>query len=225
MSNFVNFEKRFFAGIDIGQVNDWTAISIIERIRAVPALKELHHAFHQQAIDDAKRIPTRLDLVHLERIPLGTLYPKQVDIILSLLRQPLLGEVETYVDLTGVGRGPYDMLKTAKLRRLKGIMITGAQGAATRQPYGWSVGKAELVNNVQIEMQSGRLCYSSGLDLAKMFEKELMDFRASVNSGTHRMTFNAREGENDDLVLSVSYAVFGALRPAPATSIPVEFVK
>lgn len=225
MSELVNFERRFFVGIDIGQIQDYTAISVIERIKAIPCRQEIHHSLHQRAIEDARSIPTRLDLVHLERIPLGTLYPKQEAYISKFLMKPILKGAKTYIDITGVGKGPYDALKWLGTPNLYGIFLTGAQGAAKSQPYGWSVGKAELVNNVQIEMQSERLRYSSELELAQAFEKELMDFRASINAGTHRMTFNAREGENDDLVLSVSYAVFGALRPSPATSISVEFAR
>ena len=53
-------------------------------------------------------------------------------------------------------------------------------------------------------------------------ERELMNFRVSINTNGN-MTFNAREGENDDLTLATSYAVFGALRPAPITHLDVRF--
>lgn len=219
--SLITFEKRLFAGIDIGQVNDWTALSVIERVRAVPRTG-LHFGLIDQAEEDAKRTPMRLDLVHLDRIPLGTLYPKQVEIIATLLRQPILSGVTSYVDLTGVGRGPFDMLKATGVRNLHGIMITGARGEATQQPYGWSVGKAQLINPLQIEMQNDRLSFADGLELADTLERELMNFRASINTNGN-MTFNAREGENDDLTLATSYALFGALRPTPVHSLDVRF--
>lgn len=220
--SLIEFKHDFFAGIDVGQVNDWTAISVIERIRAVPR-PDVHRTVVEEARQEARATPTRLDLVHLQRIPLGTYYPKQVEIIANLLQQPILSGVTSYMDITGVGRGPFDMLKAAKVRNLHGVMITGSRGEAKQQPYGWSVGKAELVNRVQIEMQTGRLGFAQELELADTLERELMEFRVQINSHGNQ-EFKAREGQNDDLVLSVSYAVFGALRPIPVHSMEMRFV-
>lgn len=220
--SLIDFERRFFAGIDIGQVNDWTAISVIERVRAVPRIG-IHHALVGQAKYEASNTPVRLDLAHLERISLGTLYPRQVEIIASLLHQPILSGVQSYIDATGVGRPIHQALRAAKVRDLYGITITGSRGEAKRTSEGWNVGKSELVNGIQIEMQNGRLGIAEGLELFSTLERELMDFRASIN--THgNMTFNAREGQNDDLVLAVGYAVFGATRPIPVHHIDMRFV-
>ena len=51
---------------------------------------------------------------------------------------------------------------------------------------------------------------------------EMKEFRArqSVNGN---LSFNAREGQHDDLVLALCYAVFGALRPRPVTDLDVRF--
>lgn len=221
MSEMITFERHFFVGIDVGQVNDWTAIAVVERVRPVVKVG-IDLGLVAAARAQVKETPARLDLVHLQRIPLGTLYPKQVDVIANLLRQPALAGVTSLIDLTGVGRGPFDMLKVAGVRNLQGIMITGARGEATQQPYGWSVGKAQLVNGLQLEMQNGRLGVADGLDLADTLERELMEFRASINTNGN-MTFNAREGQNDDLVLATSYAVFGATRPTPVTHLDLRF--
>ncbi|WP_296280289.1 hypothetical protein [Pseudoxanthomonas sp.] len=220
MSGLIDFERSFFAGIDFGQVNDWTPIAVIERIKPV-IRPNVWPAQVPDARAEVKATPTRLDLVHLERIPLGTLYPAQARHIAGLLKSPVLNGVKSYADITGVGRGPYDMLKELKVRDLYGITITGSRGAAKRHPCGWSVGKAELVNAIQIEMQTGRLRIATQLELFSVLERELMEFRAKVNDHGH-MTFNAREGQNDDLVLSVGYAVFGALLPTPVTSVDLR---
>ncbi|MBF6022867.1 hypothetical protein [Lysobacter niastensis] len=219
--SLITFEREFFAGVDVGQVNDWTAVAVTEVVRAVPRTG-IHFGLLPQATAEAKETPLRLDLCHLERIPLGTLYPEQVNILRDLLRQPILGEVQTYLDMTGVGRPVHQMLKAAGMRSLHGISITGAQGEAKRQPYGWSVGKAELVNRVQIELQTGRLRLGRRLPDVDKLVRELKEFRAKPTANGH-MTFNAREGQHDDLVLALSYAVFGALRPRPVQSIEVRF--
>lgn len=214
-----NFRKvsTFYAGLDVGQVNDWTAIAIVERIHCeafYPNIREL--------VREAAEQPVRLDLRHLERIPLGTLYPDQVDMVQRILLDPRVPDVRTYMDMTGCGRPVFDMFKRAGLPNLSGIMITGAQGPAKRMPYGYNVGKAELVNRVQVEMQTGRLRFGRKVQNVERLVRELKEFRAKATTAGH-MTFNAREGQNDDLVLAVSYAVFGALRPRPVRNLDMRF--
>lgn len=212
--SLVRFDRSFVAGIDVGQVNDWTAIALLERVEAVPDIENLHHGVHGEARKEAAAIPLRLDLAHLERIPLGAPYPDQVARVQSLLRQPALGDVRSFLDMTGCGRPVFDMFKQARLPRLSGVMITGAQGEPARQDYGWNVGKAELVTRVQVEMQTGRLRFGRRIPDVDKLVAELKDFRAGRTSAGN-MTFNAREGQHDDLVLALALAVFGAVRPRP----------
>jgi hypothetical protein len=221
MTGLITLERDFYAGIDIGQVNDSTAIVILERIKAAPR-EGLHHALRQEAIDEARAVPVRLDLVDIERIPLGTLYPEQVARITDALRFPLIEGVRTYLDMTGVGRPVLQMLREAGVRDMHGISITSAKAPATRTPNGWNVGKAELVNAVQIEMQTGRLRFGHKVEHVEKLVRELKEFRARINASGNT-TFNAREGQHDDLVLALSYAVFGALCPTPVTTLDVRF--
>lgn len=213
MNELVRFERSFIAGVDVGQVNDWTAISIVEKVEPIPAVAP-GRAHHRESVNAAAKIETRLDLRHLERIPLGTRYPDQVTHVRELLRRPQLEDVRTFLDMTGCGRPVFDMFKLAGLRDLSGVMITGATSEPRRMPYGWNVGKAELVNRVQVEMQTGRLRIGRAVEHVDKLVRELREFRVKTSASGH-MTFNAREGQNDDLVLSLALAVFGALRPRP----------
>ena len=210
MSNsHIFWERSFFAGLDVGQVKDWTAIAVLERKRP-----RTHYPQIKQMADEVAKLPVDLVIRYLERIPLGTLYPEQVDMVKRILGNPLIEGVATFMDMTGCGRPVYDMFKQAGLPKLSGIMITGTQGEAKRMPYGFNVGKAELVNRVQVEMQTGRLRLGRRVLHVDKLVRELKEFRAKPSPAGH-MTFNAREGQNDDLILAVSYAVFGALRPRP----------
>lgn len=219
--SLVEFERNFFAGIDIGQVQDNTTVAIVERIRA-RARADLHHALVEQAREEAAAQPAKLQLRHLERLQLGTPYPEQVEILRELLHRPQIRGVQTYLDATGVGLGPYQMLRKVGVRDLHAIKITGSVGAAKEVPGGWNVGKAELVNAVQIEMQTGRLGTSMKIPHVGQLVHELRNFRAR-QSPSGSLSFNAREGQHDDLVLAVAYAVFGALRPSPVTHLDVRF--
>ena len=51
--SLVTYKRDFFAGIDVGQVNDHTAMAVIERVRAVPR-PDLHHALTAQAKEEAR---------------------------------------------------------------------------------------------------------------------------------------------------------------------------
>src|SRR3990167_2576920 len=110
--SLVDFERAFFAGVDIGQVQDNTTVGIVERIRPI-VRAGIHHGLVQEAREEAKATPTKLQLRHLERIPLGTPYPEQVELLRDLLQRPQIRGVQTYLDATGVGLGPFQMLKRA----------------------------------------------------------------------------------------------------------------
>lgn len=223
MSALIANQIDYYVGIDIGQVSDSTALGVIERHRAIVAPHLRHRDLIEAASAEAGKTPVKLDLVHLHRIPLGVTYPAQVDIICDLMRRPVLRGAQVYLDATGVGLGPFQMLKKAGLRNLHSIKITGSTGPAKQTQDGWNVGKAELVGAVQIEMQTGRLRLGSRIPEAGTLVRELKEFRSRQSAAGH-LSFNAREGQHDDLVLAVSYAVFGALRPTPVTSLELRFV-
>lgn len=212
----------FFVGIDIGQINDSTAIAVVERHRAVPREGIRWPDVQAEARKEARETPHRLDLVHTHCIPLGVQYPAQVAEILEIMRSPWLRGAPVYLDATGVGLGPFQMLRKEGLRNMHSIKITGSTGPAKETPDGWNVGKAELVTAVQIEMQCGRLRLGSRVPNAATLQRELKEFRQRQSPSGH-LSFNAREGQHDDLVLALSYAVFGALRPTPSTDMQVRW--
>lgn len=219
--SLVTLERDFIIGIDIGQVNDSTALAVLERFRAVPR-PGVHRSLLEEAKQEAREIPQRLDLVHLHRIPLGTDYPKQIEILQEILTRPELRGMPVYLDATGVGLGPFQMLKKAGVRNLHSIKITGSTAQAKRTAEGWNVGKAELVNAVQIEMQTGRLRIGRRVPDSAVLVRELKEFR-SRQSASGNLSFNAREGQHDDLVLAIAYATFGAVRPRPVSHIDLRF--
>ena len=222
--SLIEEERTFHVGIDVGMVSDPTTVAAIERIRMVPTQRAIARGLSRQAREAIAEHPERLNLRHLDRLPLGTLYPRQVEILAGLMAHESLRGAPVYIDATGVGKPVLQMLKRAGVRNLHGISITSAQSEAKRVPDGWNVGKAELVNGVQVAMQTRRLRLGKRVNYVDLLVKELRDFRARQNANTGNMTFNAREGQHDDLVLAVSYAVFGASRPTPVTDIDMRIV-
>ena len=92
---------KFFVGVDLGQVSDYTALAVIEKVAA--EIKS------QPISDDGDDTPTEADdprpVYHvrmLDRAPLGTPYPRIVQKVGELVNTPpLVGNCHLLVDETG----------------------------------------------------------------------------------------------------------------------------
>lgn len=178
----------FILGLDLGQSKDYTALAVLEK-----------HSSAQQ--------PAVYHLRHLERPQLGTTYPAIVQRVAWLLAMPpLAGGASLVVDATGVGAPVVDLLRQAGLA-LTALTIT-AGDASTIGGAAWRVPKRELVSNLQVLFQSGRLKIAEGIPEAPALVRELLNFRAKV-SAAGADTYEAwREGDHDDLVLAVAMAAY-----------------
>ena len=181
-------------GLDLGQVRDYTAIAVIERIASSP-----------------KNAPPSYHLRHLQRFPLGTPYPEIVTHVRDMIHSPpLAGVTKLIVDGTGVGVPVVEMLRQAGLS-LVPIWITGGE-TTSRKGRIIRVPKRDLVSVLQVVFQTGRLRIASSLPLGPILIDELLNFRAKVTTaGTN--TYEAwRESVHDDLVLALAIAVWYAER-------------
>lgn len=187
----------FVLGLDLGQANDYTALSVGEvRMDATPF---------------------DLQIRHLHRFPLRLPYPTMVEetgVIVSELRK--LGRVVMVIDHTGVGRPVVDLFRMAGL----GITIwpvtiaTSAMGQAKRDPEtgNWTVPKKDLVAAIQTMAYADRLKVAGSLPYAPVLGQELLAFRMKYTAAAN-VTYEAwREGDHDDLVLSVAMTCWGAMR-------------
>jgi hypothetical protein len=71
------------------------------------------------------------------------------------------------------------------------------------------VPKLVLISRLQALLHEGRLKIQKELPEAKILVGELMDFRVQYTPAGH-LTFNAREGKHDDLVLALAIACYRA---------------
>ena len=205
-------------GIDVGQAHAPTAIAVVSRIDTVTASAHLRKA-------NPEPFP-RYEVLHLERLPLGTSYPRQVDAIEAMLTRSPLNRLSprVLVDYTGVGRPVFDMFAGRHvLRGAQGVVITGGRDT-TKQRTGWSVPKGELVSKLQALLHAGELRIAASLPDAAVLMRELQDFRVRY-SDAGNATFSAREGAHDDLVLALALAVFGLSRPEPARDVRVVWAR
>lgn len=191
-----------FIGVDFGQAQDYTAIVILERT-------------------GEKELPV-WQLRHLERLPIGTGYPAQVEhigkVISTLKARDAKVEIKLIVDQTGVGRPVTDMLVKAEL---KPIPITITAGVRVNASGGsWHVPKRDLVSVVQVLLQSKRLKIAAGLPMASILTSELLNFKVTFNHRGHDSygagddVLSWREGDHDDTVLATALACWYGERSA-----------
>jgi hypothetical protein len=177
----------FYIGVDLGQSHDPTAIAVVEQV------------------GDQFRCG------HLERLPLGVAYPAVVDRVAALLQHPTVaGNVRLAIDATGVGRPVADMFTHAGIR-FTGVIITAGNSETSPGGNYRCVPKITLISHVQALLHAGHLKIRQDLPEADNLVRELQDFRVNY-SASGFMSFNAREGKHDDLVLALSVAVWCALR-------------
>jgi hypothetical protein len=210
-------------GVDLGQQRDYTAISVTEKV-LLPTGKYHKEPFYVRGRTEWRSVEEgtpEYRLRHLERPALGTSYPDVVDRIIELVKT-IGGALALVVDATGVGLPVTDMLwerlepeiqDAPRLRvRRAHVTITGGD-TVTRVPGGFRVPKRDLISAPLVLMQNGQLKIAEGLSLRETLVKELLNFRVKINISTAHDSYEAwREGDHDDLVLSVALSCWAGER-------------
>jgi hypothetical protein len=181
-------EPLFYLGLDLGQIQDYTALAVVERV------------------GDQAEYRVR----YLKRFPLNTPY----DVIIELVKQGVQNERIApnllVVDSTGVGNPVVDLLIRSGLR-LVPIVIHGGMNVSGDGRY-LRVPKRDLVGVLQVLLQAKRLKIAGGLPESKTLTEELLNFRVRISDAGHDSYGVWREGVHDDLVLAVSLACWVAER-------------
>jgi hypothetical protein len=182
-------------GIDVGQLKDPTAISAV------------------MVYGPARTITAHVK--HLERLPIGTGYPdvaRRVQSLLHNLNNVLFAEgisthkITVLVDVTGIGRAIYDMLREAVPPSVRLIAVTLTGGAEqTKAGVEWKIPKADFVSNL-VRFASERRLYLPATKEAANFQRELRAFQGRKTSASTLET-GARQGAHDDLVIAVGLSL------------------
>lgn len=179
----------FNVGLDLGQASDYTALSVLET--------------SEDRIHNVR---------HLRRFKLGTSYPDIVANVAGLMKSPPLNrEAMLIVDQTGVGRPVVDMFR-AKGIPLVGVTITGGNAVTSDGVGGFLVPKRDLISNLQVLLQTGRLKFAEQLADGPALIKELLAYEVKVSDSGHDSYGNGRAAAHDDMVLSVAMAAWYAER-------------
>ena len=189
----------FYIGLDLGQRSDFTAIAAAERVeRARPWLPPVFSG---------------LSVRHLERVPLGTPYPRVVERVAQIAGHPeLAGNCCLVVDATGVGLPVVDLLRAAEIGcEVIPVIITGGE-RESRQGSFWHVPKRDLITGVQVLLEKEQLRIARRLPETGPLVRELMDVRTEIR-GAGRARWGAEGcGQHDDLVMAVALACWRGRR-------------
>jgi hypothetical protein len=149
---FLTRSTRFVVGVDLGQSTDPTAIAVLEKKIGVidtGSEDERHCGLTTKLQKPAERIEVR----HLERLPLGLTYPTIVSRVGGLLgRVPLCGNenqkpAELVIDETGVGRAVGDIFNDHGLKPTR-VTITAGNEVSPQGGNRWNVAKSVLISTV-----------------------------------------------------------------------------
>jgi len=89
------------------------------------------------------------------------------------------------------------------------VVITGGLEEVRDGERIHRVPKITLVSRLQASLHAGELKFALGLSEEQAFKSELSEFRMR-HSDSGRLTFGAREGRHDDLVLALAIALWHA---------------
>ena len=202
----VTLRRGFVIGLDLGQANDFTALTIVDRVAEGVA-----------SADEKNIGPMQYEIPHLQRFKLGTPYPDiaaavgKIMVALPKREQP----PRLIVDATGVGRPVVDLLKKAKLHPTA-VTITGGSQETSGGDFQHGVPKRNSVSALQVTLQTGRLKIARKLPEASTLINELLNFKVKISASGHDSYEAWRESIHDDLVLSASLAVWWSERHTPA---------
>jgi hypothetical protein len=183
------YGERFTLGVDLGQARDHTALALVRRLKNPGG-------------------DPSFQIFALRQLPLGMSYPEQVKHVMGVLARPnLLGKTELVIDYTGLGRPVFDLFVNSGASPI-GINITAGENITNKGPI-WHVDKANLVSRVVTLMQDNRCHVHQNVQAARSLIDELESFQAEY-SETGRISYNARSGKHDDLILAIAIALFRA---------------
>jgi hypothetical protein len=181
--------------LDLGKLNDYTALVIVERKGYVRPRHLVRYAGRWR----------------------GTAYTLVVEQVAEILSRPPLHEADLSLnfDATGVGSAVQDILIDAYDRSElpcfpQGVVLTGAE-PALEIPIARAgirrVPKHDVLAPLEIALAEGRLQFAAGLALARSLREELLNFKASHTASGHAK-FEAGGSGHDDLVIALALALY-----------------
>lgn len=197
-------------GVDIGQQRDPSTVVVAEVVSPRPLELAVRFA---------------------ERLPLGSPYPEvaaRVAEVAKAAQRKGAYEVtygcghkklwpsftEVFVDATGVGRPVVELVREAlgdaEYIRVRPCVFTHGDACTRQDDYSWRVGKAWLVSQLQVLLQTKRLHLPKTPETEQMAE-ELLNYEIRVDPDGNDRYGAFRVGTHDDLVTALGLCTLPTL--------------
>lgn len=193
--------NNWYVGLDVGQSIDPSAVCALNHVVTPHDEWECSDELRRWRQRKTERFFVR----HLERLPLAMPYTQQIQHVTNLLARPPLTEARFALDYTGCGRPVADLFSSAGLRPANILITSGNE--VTNYGNTYHVPKTFLVSGLEARLHTGELRIAADLLEAPVLRDELKDFNRKV-SESGRITYNARSGKHDDLILAICIALF-----------------
>lgn len=197
----------YFFGYDVGQVQDYSAWSLIRRRDMWQERKGLPgtRAWEEEPILNVHRY----DVEDMGRFELGTSYPEQKERVKAMLSHPTLqGRTVFVMDATGVGRPLVQDFIEEGLPPIP-VVITGGQSVSLGKDGFYRVPKRDLVVQTQIVLESRRIKFAN-IPARKIMREELENFRLRMTKANSETYEAWRDSVHDDMVLSLLLPIWYA---------------
>jgi len=207
-------EQKFMIGLDLGQVNDYTALVVLERLQtykteqvAMPRERDRYvvNAWEWQEVETVDQ--AYYHARHIERFRLGTPYPDMIERVKQLTEtDELKDRYGLIIDQTGVGRPVFDIALQAGLNAI-GLTITGGDAVTWVNRTTVRVAKRQLASTLHAVVLTKRLEIARSMPYADTLTSELLTFGSKITDSANDI-YEGREGAHDDLVLALALALW-----------------
>ncbi|MBL8218780.1 MAG: terminase family protein [Bryobacterales bacterium] len=197
----------YYIGVDIGQSQDYTAISIVERADIISG--------PQDRITYSWPKTTLRTVRFLHRIPLGTSYPDVAELVAGLTKHPSIANRSNklIVDGTGVGKPVIDIIRSHHVDPILHTVIITAGDATKRElregDTHWLARNA-LLALLETGLQNRTLQISRHVPLAGALLEELNNLYRDPNNPAGEALRPQRQSIHDDLVFATALAFWRA---------------
>ena len=206
---------RFCIGVDLGKMQDFTAIVVNEQVDTFKNRLFNEVGWHSNPNAVVKYYRTR----HLERMK-GVTYTAIEDRVENIMMNPTIWkECDLVMDVTGVGMGPFDECAKRGLEPI-GIQITSGHQVSVAADGIYNVPKRELVM-AGIRIMEQKRVQIVAPEWTDTLKQELRDFRVKLTITGH-LRFEHRDGANDVLLLSWLMALWWQTKDEQYTDVALE---
>lgn len=194
---------EYIIGGDIGKINDPSTIAVMKH---KPKYRE--QEARPGSVESLKApgvLMHHYQLVHLEKIPLGTSYPAVARRLLNVSEhKDLIGVSEMVLDVTGVGEAVYDLVVEAGGSPVPVVLTAGQAPVYNEERGTWSLPKKNLVASLIKLYHTGRLTMNPKLPHIDDLQEQLKGFTIKLKKDSAHASYEAMKDEvHDDLVIAL----------------------